>query len=565
MQSSLDFGDKATPSSRRLERVVVHLDMDCFYCQVEQVRLAIPSSIPLVIQQWENVIAVNYAARAKGITRHASYKACLEQCPELRIVHVPTLNVHNPTQGIRVYGASKGEELRREDCKASLQPYREASMKVFEVIKKSLNTFGAPFILERASVDEVYLDVTEIVNTLMERELGFVIQRGRLVKEGDIPEIDWNTAGKPAIPDLEPTTMDDPIVDLRIRLGCRVAQQLREAVFTDLQYTVSGGIAINKTLAKLASARHKPNQQTFVRPGHVQPWMSQVPFNKIRFLGGKLGNLLLKTFDGRRAEREAEESGVESEEDEQAGTTVMASDMWNLTMEELQRKVGDAKSARWVYNVIRGIDPTPVSPRLLPKSFMAAKQFRSPVKKVQILNDWLLLLVTELVGRLQEDLQIYSRWPNTLTIRHQKPSKKSQSKALEFPFSPDQLPEKSTQLASICLEGLLAEGKVNVFPCAFLALSVSRFKNITEDGKKKSLSMDSFIEKGRPVVWPEVSRKKKDLTSFFTSQAKPSENVNSYKCPKCSRTFDAIDVNGIQEHEDYHFALQIQKSIDSIQ
>jgi hypothetical protein len=51
-------------------RVVIHVDMDCFYAQVEHRRLKIPSSQPLAVQQWEGLIAVNYAARAKGITRH---------------------------------------------------------------------------------------------------------------------------------------------------------------------------------------------------------------------------------------------------------------------------------------------------------------------------------------------------------------------------------------------------------------------------------------------------------------------------------------------------------------
>ena len=51
-------------------RVVIHVDMDCFYAQVEHRRLKVPLSQPLAVQQWEGLIAVNYAARAKGVTRH---------------------------------------------------------------------------------------------------------------------------------------------------------------------------------------------------------------------------------------------------------------------------------------------------------------------------------------------------------------------------------------------------------------------------------------------------------------------------------------------------------------
>lgn len=76
-------------------RVIIHVDLDCFYCksaptavsvrisssavgnwlrqatsltagQVEQKRLNIPTEVPCAVQQWDGLIAVNYAARAAG-------------------------------------------------------------------------------------------------------------------------------------------------------------------------------------------------------------------------------------------------------------------------------------------------------------------------------------------------------------------------------------------------------------------------------------------------------------------------------------------------------------------
>jgi DNA polymerase eta len=53
-----------------MERVVIHIDLDCFYAQVESKRLGIPQeSVPLAVQQWQGLIAVNYAARKQGVTR----------------------------------------------------------------------------------------------------------------------------------------------------------------------------------------------------------------------------------------------------------------------------------------------------------------------------------------------------------------------------------------------------------------------------------------------------------------------------------------------------------------
>lgn len=39
------------------ERVIAHLDLDCFYAQVERVRLSIPFDKPLAVQQWGALIA----------------------------------------------------------------------------------------------------------------------------------------------------------------------------------------------------------------------------------------------------------------------------------------------------------------------------------------------------------------------------------------------------------------------------------------------------------------------------------------------------------------------------
>ena len=53
-------------------RVVVHFDLDCFYAQVEHNRLKIPLAEPLVVVQWNTVIANNYASRKYGIKRGTS-------------------------------------------------------------------------------------------------------------------------------------------------------------------------------------------------------------------------------------------------------------------------------------------------------------------------------------------------------------------------------------------------------------------------------------------------------------------------------------------------------------
>lgn len=71
-------------------RVVALCDSDAFYAACEQVRLGLDPSEPLVVQQWDALIAVNYPARKYGISRMDKAKDAKKRCPHLRLVHVAT-------------------------------------------------------------------------------------------------------------------------------------------------------------------------------------------------------------------------------------------------------------------------------------------------------------------------------------------------------------------------------------------------------------------------------------------------------------------------------------------
>ena len=78
------------PGVRDPLRVIALCDSDAFYAACEQVRLGIDPSRPLVVRQWDALIAVNYPARAFGITRMRHWREAVKKCPELIVVHVAT-------------------------------------------------------------------------------------------------------------------------------------------------------------------------------------------------------------------------------------------------------------------------------------------------------------------------------------------------------------------------------------------------------------------------------------------------------------------------------------------
>lgn len=73
--------------------------------------------------------------------------------------------------------------------------------------------------------------------------------------------------------------------------------KIRAQVKLELGYTCSAGVAHNKTLAKLCSAWKKPDAQTVLRHLAVPAFLNPMPFTKIRFLGGKLGDAMAKEYE----------------------------------------------------------------------------------------------------------------------------------------------------------------------------------------------------------------------------------------------------------------------------
>lgn len=85
-------------------RLILHIDLDCFYAQVERTtapsihaelsprvvycadeRTGVPRDQPLAVQQWGGLIAINYAARRAGISRHDTAATGRQRCPELHV------------------------------------------------------------------------------------------------------------------------------------------------------------------------------------------------------------------------------------------------------------------------------------------------------------------------------------------------------------------------------------------------------------------------------------------------------------------------------------------------
>ncbi|KAJ8981696.1 hypothetical protein NQ317_003417 [Molorchus minor] len=232
------------------DRVVVLVDMDCFYCQVEEKFNPALKGKPIAVVQynaWQGggIIAVNYPAREKGVTRHMRGNEAKQKCPDIVLARVP-----------QVRG------------KADLSKYREAGKSVADVLK----TFTP--LLERASVDEAYLDITDVVNKKIEmdfEQLRVENMKNSYVVGWDIEDYLYNIQNNKEYSES----------NCKLAMGGLIAEEIRAEVYRKTGYKCSAGIAHNKILAKLVCGLHKPNKQTILPQESVSELYKDLPVENL--------------------------------------------------------------------------------------------------------------------------------------------------------------------------------------------------------------------------------------------------------------------------------------------
>ncbi|KAK2896329.1 hypothetical protein Q8A67_010817 [Cirrhinus molitorella] len=367
------------------ERVVALVDMDCFYVQVEQRLNPELKNKPCVVAQYKTwkgggIIAVSYEARAHGVTRNMWADDARKLCPDLKVARV-----------------------RESHGKADLTLYREASVEVIEVMSRFA-------VIERASIDEAYMDLTASVQDRLKHMTIQDISQHQLRSTyiQGFPQTSTSDQNENALLDKEERRLrglqqwleclsssdQSSCAELHLTVGALIVEEMRAAVVENTGFRCSAGISHNKVLAKLACGLNKPNRQTVLPLGSVPELFSTLPIGKIRNLGGKLGTSITETL------------GVEN-----------IGDLTQFSKVHLEQHFGE-KSGSWLYDLCRGIEFEPVKPRQLPKSIGCSKNFpgKTSLATKQQVQHWLHQLALELQERLNKDREMNGRVAKQLTV-----------------------------------------------------------------------------------------------------------------------------------------------------
>ncbi|KAL8508645.1 hypothetical protein ACS0TY_019044 [Phlomoides rotata] len=249
-------------------RVIAHVDMDCFYVQVEQRKQPTLRGLPTAVVQYNSwkgggLIAVGYEARKYGIKRSMRGDEAKKVCPDIQLVQVPV---------------SRG--------KADLTVYRDAGSEVVSILSKKVRC-------EHASIDEVYLDLTEAAEKMLAENPPESLEAiSEEVLKSHVLGLHLDGANDRDCLKKWFCTNNSVRRDKLLACGALIVAEHRLEVLKETEFTCSAGIAHNKMLAKLASGMNKPAQQTIVPFSSVNKLLESLPIKKMKQLGGKLGTSL---------------------------------------------------------------------------------------------------------------------------------------------------------------------------------------------------------------------------------------------------------------------------------
>ncbi|KAI0308763.1 hypothetical protein OF83DRAFT_1296428 [Amylostereum chailletii] len=543
------------PGARDPLRVIALCDSDAFYAACEQVRLGIDPERPLVVRQWEALIAANYPARKYGISRMSKWRDAVKKCPELIVVHVATYKEgdHEPTYR---------DNPDTNTHKISLDFYRRESGKILSIFKEGLPNGE----IEKASIDEAFIDFTRPVREKLLERYPYLAQVPPDAPHGidtvlpKPPPISWQDRGI-VIPINPPDDAASPAEsgqeadgkeaettwhDVALSIAAEIMNDIRAAVRTKLGYTTSAGIARNKFLAKLTASYRKFDSQSILRNAAIPNYLRPLPFQKIRFLGGKLGQAVA---------------------DEYSASTV------GDLLEDIQRRFGE--DSIWIYELFHGIDRSEVKEKPpLTKSMMAAKNLPHPITKVSDGPQWLRVLAAELALRLNDlRRESLSVWPRTIVlhVRRAGPDQRL-SKQMAFPFVNEVTVDVVASYADKLWRDLVGTDNSVSIKVTHIALNFSG----VEAGELGQQSIEGFFPSGsssKPSSRVEEPKRKRPEED---GEVDPAAS-RSFLCSRCQKrialsadeacgdedAMAAVLVRKRVEHDDFHFAQDLSRTADA--
>jgi nucleotidyltransferase/DNA polymerase involved in DNA repair len=281
------------PTTKRGDaRVVMHVDMDCFFAAVATLGRPELRGLPVAVS-WSSgakgageLSSCNYEARAFGCRAGGRVADALRRCPNLVVMPY------------------------------EFEKYSAVALEVYRILHDV-----TPHVMG-VSVDEAYIDVTALVTG-----------GGRSSRDETSRDSPTGTPNETK------------------RTPKELAEFVRERVFNETGCVASVGIGPNRLIARLATMRAKPNGVFEVSLNEAEAYVASLPVRNLPGVGrGALEKLSAVVSPAGDVKNEKNEK-----DGKEANACIACRDVLRVPSERLQRALG-RKSALGLLNACRGID-----------------------------------------------------------------------------------------------------------------------------------------------------------------------------------------------------------------
>jgi DNA polymerase IV (DinB-like DNA polymerase) len=232
------------------DRIVLHVDMDCFYASCERLREPALRGEPLVVgmgyepgETFGAVATASYEARAFGVESAQPISQALELLPRAG---------DDPGAGVDV---ASGDDTDEPEPRGY---YRPVDLDYYQSVADEIATILAECadVVRKVSIDEAYLDVTD--RTAWE----YAADGERTLAEG-------------------------------------YARHVKSRIAAEVGVPASVGVAPNMSAAKIASDHDKPDGLVVIEPGEVASFLAPLPVESVHGVGpvtaDRLGEMGIET------------------------------------------------------------------------------------------------------------------------------------------------------------------------------------------------------------------------------------------------------------------------------
>ncbi|MBI3379377.1 DNA polymerase IV [Candidatus Gottesmanbacteria bacterium] len=429
--------------------IVAHLDMDAFFAACEE--RANPQFVGLGIV----VGADPKNGIGRGVVSTANYQA-------------RKYGIHSAMPISTAWKLSQ-QALQKGEPKTVFLPvngsyYSQVSEKIFSIVRKYVR------VVEQSSVDEAYLDLSFGDDSASDMKFFGLYNSRSSGNEASVHESSYSRAqmqrSSKFISSLNSSLASpqnlsgyDKAIELIKKIKLEIKQQ------ENLTATV--GIGPNKLIAKMTSARFKPDGLTAIYPDEVEKFLDPLPIGDIPGVGPK------------------------SEEFFHRKNIYKVSDLKKVSKEQLASWMG--KWGEDIYLKVRGIDDSPVTVEREIKSISEQETFENDTLSAAYILDRLNELAARVVERMKYDkVEVFKTV--TIVVRFSDFTTKTRAHTLKV--ATNSLPLFKTEVMKLILPFLDRRENPQLKKIRLIGVGIEHFKeeeNLVDKKEKKIIEQTKLF------------------------------------------------------------------------